>query len=121
MWRFSKGFFKSLGRPVILYLVTLSITIQVLFAGLIFVFEKDANVHMRSFFDAIYFTVTVMTGVGLGDIAPITAFGKVIAMIMMLAGTAIYVSFTAVLSVLILEVEFQQNKRPVTDKGDVTF
>lgn len=107
MWSFTKTFLRSLVRPVIFYLVSLSLTIQTLFSVVFYVIEKVENPAIQTLFDSVYFTVTVTTGVGLGDISPVTFAGKCLAMLMMLAGTAIYVSFTAVLSVMMMEVELK--------------
>jgi voltage-gated potassium channel len=105
MWAFTGSVLKSFKRPVFIYLVTLAITVQILFATLFFHLESEANPNMPSFFDAFYFTVTVMTGVGLGDIHAVTTLGKVVSMLMMLSGTIIFVTFTAVLAASILQIE----------------
>ncbi len=52
-----------------------------------------------------------MTGVGLGDITPVTFYGKILSILMMLAGTAIFVCFTAVLSAVVLEIEMVHFKK----------
>ncbi len=104
MWNFSKSLLLSLRRPVFAYLMTLSLTTQVFFAGGFYFLEQEANGKILTFFDALYFTVTVMTGVGLGDVYPVTVAGRALAMAMMLAGTAIFVCFTASLGASILEI-----------------
>ena len=77
--------------------------------------EQGINPSVLSFFDAFYYTVTIMTGVGLGDIYPHTTYGKAISIVMMLSGTVIFVCFTAVLAALILAIESEhlQNKNKV--------
>jgi voltage-gated potassium channel len=105
MWDFTSAFVRSLRRPVFVYLVSLAFTAQAIFALFFYLAEVGKNEQVVSFFDAFYFTVTVMTGVGLGDIAPITGMGRFVAMLMMLAGTAIFVAFAGVLAASILDVE----------------
>lgn len=105
MMSFTLRFLTGLKRPVFAYLVTLSLTVQMLFAAVFYFIERGTNSQVQSFFDSLYFTVTVMTGVGLGDLYPITVAGKAVSMMMMLMGTALFVCFTAVLSASILEVE----------------
>ena len=105
MWDFTSAFVRSLRRPVFVYLTTLALTVQAIFAVFFYLAETGKNERVISFFDSFYFTVTVMTGVGLGDIAPVTGLGRLVAMLMMLAGTAIFVAFTGVLAASILEVE----------------
>ena len=51
-----------------------------------------------------------MTTVGFGDLVPRTDAGRVVAMLMMLSGTMIFVSFTAVVSSVILELELEHKK-----------
>ena len=105
---FSKALVTVAIRPVVGYLVTLSVSVQLIFAVLVYLVENPHNPGLTSFFDSCYFVVTVTTGVGLGDIAPVTTAGRAISMLMMLAGTGIFVSFTAVLSGLIMEAELRQ-------------
>ncbi len=105
MLSYTGSLVRALWRPVFTYLLTLSFTVMLICSFGIFYFEEATNGNINSFFDAAYYTVTVMTGVGLGDIAPVTTGGRALSMAMMLLGTAIFVSFTAVLSVTIMEIE----------------
>jgi len=110
MWSFTKSFLFSLKRPVFAYLLTLSTSIILLCSGLIYYFEAGQNPRLETPFDGLYYSVTVMTGVGFGDIAPITTAGRILTIGMMLLGTAIFVCYTAVLSVSILEIEMSHFK-----------
>ncbi len=105
MWSFTKGMLTSFRRPVFIYLVSASFSIQLLGAICIYYAERNINTQFQSFFDALYYTVTIVTGVGLGDLYPVTVIGRLLTMIMMLLGTGLFVSFTAVLAATILEVE----------------
>lgn len=105
MWGFTRSALKSFKRPVFAYLVTLVMTAQLGFALVFYYVEFGINPSINSFFDSLYYTVTLMTGVGLGDIHPVTTWGRVVSMIMMLSGTAIFVTFTAVLAASILQAE----------------
>jgi voltage-gated potassium channel len=67
--------------------------------------ETGLNPNILHWGDALYYSVTVMTSVGLGDITPKTGAGKIISALMMLSGTAIYVAFTASLATVLLESE----------------
>lgn len=115
---YTRKFLVSLKRPVMLYLVTLSITAQLFFAAVFYWAEVDYNSKLVTFFDSIYFTVTLMTSVGLGDIVPVTLLGRGLAIIMMLAGTAIYVCFTAVLAAMILEADPETDTDPEADNDN---
>lgn len=111
MWGFTKSLLTSFKRPVFIYLTTLSVTAMALFSTGIYFLESGVNPRINEYFDALYYSCTVMTGVGLGDIAPITIGGRALSMLMMLFGTAIFVCFTATLAVLILEIEMEKEGR----------
>ena len=80
------------------------------FSGLFYVIEHNHNASILRWFDALYFTVATMTTVGFGDLVPRTDGGRVVAMLMMLSGTMIFVSFTAVVSSVILELELEHKE-----------
>lgn len=111
MLDFTKSVIRSFKRPVFIYLVTLAATVQVFFAVVFFQIESGNNPAVNTFFDALYFTVTLMTGVGLGDIHAVTTLGKALSMVMMLSGTVIFITFTAVVAASILEIESEHLKK----------
>ena len=111
MWSFSKSLVTSFRRPVFVYLVSLAMTSQLFFAGVYFLLEHPDNAQVATFFDSLYYTVTVMTGVGLGDIRSVTTAGRVLSMVMMLTGTAIFVCFTGVLAASILQIESEHMRK----------
>jgi voltage-gated potassium channel len=96
---------RGLRKPVFTYLTTLSFTTILVCSAGIFFFESAQNPEINSLFNALYYSVTVMTGVGLGDLAPVTVAGKVLSMAMMLLGTAIFVCFTASLASILVDLE----------------
>ena len=49
--------------------------------------------------------------VGYGDIAPITFLGRITAILMMLLGTFIFVSFTGVVGATVLELEAERKSQ----------
>lgn len=51
----------------------------IMFASLIYVFEKeDKESTFKTMFDAYWWAIITMTTVGYGDVSPITGFGKVL-------------------------------------------
>ncbi len=111
MVSFTRSLLKGLFRPVFAYLVTLSLTLIAFCSLGIYFLERQTNPGIASIFDAAYYSVTIMTSVGLGDIVPVTTGGRILSMAMMLSGTAIFVSFTATLAAVILEIELDHRAR----------
>ncbi len=105
MWTYIKALAKGFTRPAIIFLTFFANTLILIFAYLFYWLEFGPNPTVKSFLDAVYFAVTTMTTVGFGDVLPITSAGKVLAIIMMLIGTGFYVSFTAVLASLVMDIE----------------
>ena len=100
----------ALTRPAFIFLFFLYGSFVLVCASGIYYVELGTNPHIQSFFDASYYMVTLVTGVGLGDIVPITTMGRIISMIAMTVGTAVYISITAVVAATILSVEY--SRRP---------
>ena len=95
------------GTPLFFTLLLVTGAFTIGLSGLTYVVEVESNDRINTFFDAIYFSVTVLTGVGFGDIVPTTFWGRVISMAMMLLGTVIFVSYTAVFASAIIEVDLE--------------
>lgn len=65
-------------------------------AGLLFYYiEHGHNPNLNSWLDGVWWSVATVTTVGYGDVTPVTVTGKILGIFMMLAGTAIFLSFTA--------------------------
>lgn len=56
----------------------------------IFSVEKEANDGLNTLFDAIWYTLVTMTTVGYGDIYPSTVPGRIAAIVLLIAGVAIF-------------------------------
>lgn len=69
---------------------------------LIYFIEHDINPDMNSFLNAIWWSVTTITTVGYGDVLPITPAGKIVGILMMLAGTGLFCCYTALFAAAIL-------------------
>jgi voltage-gated potassium channel len=58
-------------------------------SGLIYDAEHGSNPQFQTYFDALYFSIVSLTTVGLGDLAPRTALGKLTISLAILVGVAI--------------------------------
>ncbi len=105
-----RDLFKALFRPAMIFLFFLSLSLILASAFLFFYLEHPINKNISEFLDALYYIVSIFTGVGLGDIAPITKQGRVLSMFVMFIGTAIYVSLAGVVAATIIELESARRK-----------
>ena len=64
--------------------------------------EYGENEKVVSFIDSIWWAFATITTVGYGDITPVTVFGKVIGIALMLCGTALFATYTALFANAIL-------------------
>ena len=58
--------------------------------ALVYVLEAHQNPQIRSYVDALYFTVTTLTTTGFGDITLEGTYGRLIAVIIMIVGVALF-------------------------------
>lgn len=59
--------------------------------------------HVSNYFDALWMTVVTMSTVGFGDVVPVTAAGKMVAVVAMVAGVLTIAGVTATLASFLLE------------------
>lgn len=108
MHYYGRELFRSLFEPIYMFLSLTSATVNLLGAAAFCLLENSQRPIPLSFFDAVFFSVSTTTGVGCSSIAPLTAGGKLVAMAMMLLGTAIFAAFTATLAATLLDLEMKR-------------
>jgi voltage-gated potassium channel len=101
----SRALFKALTRPILGYLTIVAFTVMGLASVVMWLLEFEANPKFESPFDSLYFVVTTMSGVGYGDLVPVTTLGRAFSMGLMLLGTALFATYVAVIASSIVELE----------------
>ena len=87
------NFFSRLFELLTSKLVIASLITILIFTGLmliIFLSEQKTNSAINTLFDAIWYTLVTITTVGYGDITPHSVLGRTSAMILLLAGVALF-------------------------------
>ena len=87
------NFFSRLFELLTSKLVIASLITILVFTGLmliIFLSEQKTNSAINTLFDAIWYTLVTITTVGYGDITPHSILGRTSAMILLLAGVALF-------------------------------
>jgi len=71
-----------------------------------------------SFFDGLYMTVTTLTTVGFGEIRPLSKFGRVYTMVLILTGVGVMLYIIGALASVVVEGELQEalGKRKIRRK-----
>lgn len=92
-------FFKEVKRaftsPFFIILTIVGNTLIGMTGLLFYLIEEGANPRVNRFMDAIWWCFATATTTGYGDITPVTDAGKVLSILLMLMGLAIFAMYTA--------------------------
>lgn len=76
---------------LLIRVMIIALTLIFFFGALIVPFEIDApNSKIHTLFDGVWWASTTVSTVGYGDTVPVTAGGKIVAMILQLTGASIF-------------------------------
>ena len=76
-------------------------------------FETDPQSNIKTSFDAIWWAFTTMTTVGYGDKYPVTAAGRVVAIVLMVTGVGLFGVLTGLFARFVVEPELKGNDSDV--------
>ncbi|MGE4131127.1 MAG: potassium channel family protein [Bdellovibrionales bacterium] len=121
---FIQRLFRLARQPLFITLTIYGNSIVALGALSLYHFEKGVNPSIHSMLDTIWWAVATVTTVGYGDIHPMTTQGKIIGILTMIIGTALFWAYTALFASALLadefdefEVELRRIERAVTKSG----
>lgn len=93
----------TLVRSPVFALLTIIGNIMIgVFSLVFYYFEYEHNVKIHSYLDALWWGMATATTTGYGDITPVTIQGKILGIILMLIGMALFAMFTALFAKTIL-------------------
>lgn len=93
--------------PAFITLTILGNSLICLSGALFFFLERASNPKMTHFIDALWWSFSTATTTGYGDITPVTIAGKVLGILLMLMGMALFAMYTG----LFAEVIFNSSKK----------
>ncbi len=105
---FIKRLWKLAHQPVFIVLTVLGNSLIAFSSALLFYLEKGINPKIQTWLDAIWWAVATVTTVGYGDISPVMTAGKLIGIFMMIVGTALFWSYTALFAGAIMAEEAKE-------------
>lgn len=88
--------------PIFLMLTFVGNSLIGLCGGLFYYLEKGINPRLHHFIDAIWWSFSTATTTGYGDITPVTFAGKILGILLMLMGTALFAMYTGLFAEIIL-------------------
>ncbi|MFT3903148.1 MAG: ion transporter [Niabella sp.] len=91
-------------RKILIFLFFV-VLLTIFLGSLMYVVEYDQNSGFSSIPQSIYWAIVTITTVGYGDIAPVTALGKIIASFIMILGYAIIAVPTGIMSASIMKTQ----------------
>ncbi|MBT5095468.1 MAG: two pore domain potassium channel family protein, partial [Halobacteriovoraceae bacterium] len=104
--RFNKVITSLLFSHSFIFITLVGNAIVIGFSVAFYYIERAANYDVHSVLDAIWWGFSTATTVGYGDIIPMTDAGKILGIVLMLIGTALFATYTALFAQTILEDEF---------------
>lgn len=88
--------------PVFILLTILGNSLIGIFCLIFYWLESSTNPKIHNFMDAIWWGFATATTTGYGDITPVTVQGKILSIVLMLTGMALFAMFTALFAETIL-------------------
>lgn len=77
-----------------------------------------ANARIMDYEDGLWFAITTVTGVGYGDMYPVTLLGRLMAVLLEVGGVLLFGSLIAFVSVEILRYQEDFNMRRLLERQD---
>lgn len=93
-------------HPIFLFLTVCGNLLIASGAVALYIAERHHNDKIQSLLDTVWWAVSTVTTVGYGDISPITPIGKIIGIVLMIFGTALFWSYTALFAEALFSDEF---------------
>ena len=87
------------------FLLVYALGLVIIVATVVTSVETTAGSQINSFEDALWWSIVTVTTVGYGDMTPVTATGRAMAMVLMLVGIGLFGGLTANLASLLQKAE----------------
>lgn len=100
--------------------ILMGLVVAVIGLGLLIPVVEQGKVGARiqNEWDGIYFAVTTVTGVGYGDMVPVTVLGKVMTMLLQVFGVVLFGSIMAFVSVELLRYQEDFHMKRILERLD---
>lgn len=103
-------------QSVFLSVVLIAFTLIVTSSILVLNFESKAGGPIKTPFDAIWWSISTLTTVGYGDVYPVSIEGRMVAIVLMVAGVGIFGTFSGFIASWIIG---PTQKKEAIDLGEL--
>lgn len=100
----------------VLELLLLTIIITIFSADLFLIFERDPTSNIRTFSDAVWFSISTVSTVGYGDLYPRTIPGRILATILLIFGVSIFGAITANIATYFINSKVKKEMKSSDEK-----
>jgi voltage-gated potassium channel len=100
------------------YVALIVSMLWVIASAVVFCFEHGKNPNMQTLPECLWWGVVTLTGVGYGDLFPVTGEGRVIAAIFMLTGIGLIGIITATIASVFVGMDINQQERETDARFD---
>ena len=100
--------------------IVTALLIAVVILGLIIapIESMGVNPRIQNEGDGLWFAITTVTGVGYGDMVPVTTLGRIVASLLQVFGVVLFGSVMAFVSVELLRYQEDFNMRRILERQD---
>ncbi len=92
-------------------------TVFILIMVVIFIFERDSNENISTFFDVIWYSLVTITTVGYGDISPSTIPGRMAGIILLLFGVIVFAAISGKVASVLFDRQLKKDRGLVNLKN----
>lgn len=107
---FATFFLRRRAESALASVTALGIALVIFSSLAILNLENDAQSNIRTPGDALWWSLTTITTVGYGDRYPVTTEGRVLAVSLMIAGAALFSTFTAFVATFFMQAPKQNDE-----------
>jgi voltage-gated potassium channel len=100
-----KAMWQVLRSPGFLLLTLIGNGFIAVCAGFFFMIERGINPNVNHYIDGLWWAFATATTTGYGDITPKTHEGKILSVVLMLSGLALFAMYTALFAEAILTIK----------------